>query len=202
MNILVINAGSSSLKYQLIDVVTEKVLAKGLCERVGSRDSFHKHGIDEREVVIDTLPARPHGCGRLRARRAHPRGIRRSIQSRTSTRWAHRVVQGQRLLRQIGRHHAHFVVDKIRELAELAPLHNMAALAGIRPAPSCCPMPSRWRLRHVVLSDAAAQGLHVHARPCDLYERYGIRKYGAHGTSHHLHFPSRGRAGRVAFRFE
>ena len=61
MNILVINAGSSSLKYQLIDVVTEKVLAKGLCERVGSRDSFHKHGVDKREVVIDTYGKRYWG---------------------------------------------------------------------------------------------------------------------------------------------
>ena len=51
MNILVINAGSSSLKYQLVDVNTNKVRARGLCERVGSKDSFHKHGIDDNEVV-------------------------------------------------------------------------------------------------------------------------------------------------------
>ena len=51
MNILVINAGSSSLKYQLVDIDSNKVLARGLCERVGSEESFHKHGIDENEVV-------------------------------------------------------------------------------------------------------------------------------------------------------
>lgn len=51
MNILVINAGSSSLKYQLVDVNTNKVRARGLCERVGGKDSFHKHGIDDNEVV-------------------------------------------------------------------------------------------------------------------------------------------------------
>ena len=53
MNILVVNAGSSSLKYQLINIDTEKVIAKGLCERVGSPDSVHKHGVDDNEVVID-----------------------------------------------------------------------------------------------------------------------------------------------------
>ena len=54
MNVLVLNAGSSSLKYQLINVETHEVLAKGICERVGSAEAFHKHGIDENEVVIDT----------------------------------------------------------------------------------------------------------------------------------------------------
>ena len=59
MNILVLNAGSSSLKYQLINIETQTVLAKGICERVGSADSLHKHGIDENEVVIDT-PMQDH----------------------------------------------------------------------------------------------------------------------------------------------
>ena len=53
MNVLVINAGSSSLKYQLINLETKKILAKGICERVGTAEAFHKHGLDQNEVVID-----------------------------------------------------------------------------------------------------------------------------------------------------
>ncbi|MCI8469303.1 MAG: acetate kinase, partial [Eggerthellaceae bacterium] len=57
MNVLVINAGSSSLKYQLVNVETQEVRAKGICERVGSAEAFHKHGIDDNEVVIDAKMA-------------------------------------------------------------------------------------------------------------------------------------------------
>lgn len=57
MNVLVINAGSSSLKYQLINVEKHDVLAKGICERVGTAGAFHKHGIDDNEVVIDAKMA-------------------------------------------------------------------------------------------------------------------------------------------------
>lgn len=57
MNVLVINAGSSSLKYQLVHVENHAVIAKGICERVGSANAFHKHGIDENEVVIDAQMA-------------------------------------------------------------------------------------------------------------------------------------------------
>ena len=57
MNVLVINAGSSSLKYQLVNVESQQVMAKGICERVGSTEAFHKHGIDDNEVVIDAKMA-------------------------------------------------------------------------------------------------------------------------------------------------
>ena len=57
MNVLVINAGSSSLKYQLINVETHTLMAKGICERVGSAEAFHKHGLDDNEVVIDAKMA-------------------------------------------------------------------------------------------------------------------------------------------------
>ena len=57
MNVLVINAGSSSLKYQLVNVERHELLAKGICERVGSAEAFHKHGLDENEVVIDARMA-------------------------------------------------------------------------------------------------------------------------------------------------
>lgn len=183
MNILVINAGSSSLKYQLIDVVTEKVLAKGLCERVGSRDSFHKHGIDEREVVIDTyLPDHTAAVDCVLDELIN--GDNSPIDSvEDIDAVGHRVVQGG----------AYFdksvaitpeVIDKIRELAELAPLHNMAALAGIEACRTLIPHAEQVAVFDTSFFQTLPPKAYMYALPYDLYERYGIRKYGAHGTSH------------------
>ena len=77
MNVLVINAGSSSLKYQLVHVENHAVIAKGICERVGSANAFHKHGIDENEVVIDAQMADPVSYTHLRRTLPTRRSARR-----------------------------------------------------------------------------------------------------------------------------
>lgn len=130
MNVLVLNAGSSSLKYQLINVETHEVLAKGICERVGSAEAFHKHGIDENEVVIDT-PMPDHNAAMALVLEALTSGPTKAIDSLDDIdAVGHRVVQG-------GKYFDRSVlidddvVAKIDELAELAPLHNKAALMGI-----------------------------------------------------------------------
>jgi acetate kinase len=183
LNILVINAGSSSLKYQLIDIVTEKVIAKGLCERVGSKDSFHKHGIDEDEVVIDTfLPDHKAAIEVvLRSLVEGPRAPIHSVSEIDAV--GHRIVQG-------GAYFNQSVVitpdvkDKILELAELAPLHNLSALQGIKACEEVLPD----RLQVAVFDTAFFQTLppkaYMYPIPYELYQKYGIRKYGAHGTSH------------------
>ena len=94
MNVLVLNAGSSSLKYQLINVETHEVLAKGICERVGSAEAFHKHGIDENEVVIDT-PMPDHNAAMALVLEALTSGPTKAIDSLDDIdAVGHRVVQG------------------------------------------------------------------------------------------------------------
>ena len=130
MNVLVINAGSSSLKYQLVNVETQEVLAKGICERVGSAEAFHKHGIDDNELVIDE-PMEDHNAAMAVVLEALTSGPNKAIDSLDDIdAIGHRVVQGGKYFDRS------VVIDddviaKIDELAELAPLHNKAALMGI-----------------------------------------------------------------------
>ena len=129
MNVLVLNAGSSSLKYQLINVESQAVLARGICERVGSDAAFHKHGLDDNEHVIDT-PMRDHNEAMALVLQALTSGPTKAIDSLDEIdAVGHRVVQGGKYFDRS------VVIDddviaKIDELAELAPLHNKAALMG------------------------------------------------------------------------
>lgn len=183
MNILVLNAGSSSLKYQLINIETHNVLAKGICERVGSDDAFHKHGIDDNETVIDT-PMKDHTEAMSLVLDALTSGPTKAIDSLDDIdAIGHRIVQG-------GKYFSDSVlidddvIEKIDELAELAPLHNKAALMGIEACKNL--MPNKPMV--AVFDSSFFQTLSPHAYmyplPYEYYEKYGLRKYGAHGTSH------------------
>lgn len=183
MNVLVINAGSSSLKYQLINVETEKVVAKGLCERVGSKDSTHKHGIDENEVVISTyLP--DHQAAIDCVLEELTTDVHSPISSLDQIdAVGHRIVQGG----------AYFdksvlvdddVLAKIEELAELAPLHNHAALQGIHACQKAMPGVPQVTVFDTSFFSTLPPKSYMYPLPYELYEKYGIRKYGAHGTSH------------------
>lgn len=183
MNILVLNAGSSSLKYQLINVETHTVLAKGICERVGSDDAFHKHGLDDNEIVIDT-PMKDHNEAMKIVLEALVSGPNAAIDSLDEIdAVGHRVVQG-------GKYFKHSILiddnveQKILELAEIAPLHNKAALMGIdackRELPGK-PMAAVFDSSYFTTLPPKA---YMYPIPYELYEKYDLRKYGAHGTSH------------------
>ena len=183
MNVLVINAGSSSLKYQLVNVETHEVLAKGICERVGSAEAFHKHGIDENELVIDE-PMEDHNAAMAVVLEALTSGPNKAIDSLDDIdAIGHRVVQGGKYFDRS------VVIDddviaKIDELAELAPLHNKAALMGIR----ACQVQMPGKPMVAVFDTSFFQSIppkaYMYPLPYELYEKYAIRKYGAHGTSH------------------
>ena len=183
MNVLVINAGSSSLKYQLIQVETHTVLARGICERVGSDDAFHKHGLDENEMVIEA-PMRDHSEAIAMVLEALTSGSNKAIDSLDEIdAIGHRVVQGgQYFDRSVLSDDD--VIAKVDELAELAPLHNKAALMGIEACRELMP----GKPMAAVFDTSFFQTLQPHAYmypiPYELYEKYGIRRYGAHGTSH------------------
>ena len=183
MNVLVLNAGSSSLKYQLINVETHEVLAKGICERVGSAEAFHKHGIDENEVVIDT-PLPDHTAALALGLEALTSGPTKAIDSLDDIdAVGHRVVQG-------GKYFDRSVlidddvVAKIDELAELAPLHNKAALMGIEACREQMPGKPMVAVFDTSFFQTIPPKAYMYPLPYELYEKHAIRKYGAHGTSH------------------
>ncbi len=183
MNVLVINAGSSSLKYQLINVETQAVLAKGICERVGSAEAFHKHGIDDNEVVIDAHMAN-HDDAMALVLDALVNSPDASISSLDEIdAVGHRIVQG-------GKYFDRSVlidddvIAKIDELAELAPLHNGAALMGIRACQKHMPGVPMVAVFDTSFFQTLPPKAYMYPLPYELYEKYAIRKYGAHGTSH------------------
>ena len=175
MNVLVLNAGSSSLKYQLINVETHEVLAKGICERVGSAEAFHKHGIDE-------MP--DHNAAMALVLEALTSGPTKAIDSLDDIdAVGHRVVQG-------GKYFDRSVlidddvVAKIDELAELAPLHNKAALMGIEACREQMPGKPMVAVFDTSFFQTIPPKAYMYPLPYELYEKHAIRKYGAHGTSH------------------
>lgn len=185
MNILVINAGSSSLKYQLIEMEQEKVLAKGICERINIAGSevthktfdgrsvqknvelnSHKQAFD---VVVDLLLSQKFG-------------VLKNLSDVAAV--GHRVVQGAEKFKQS------VVVDdlvlqEIKNLSVLAPLHNLAHAQAIE---ACRSALGEEVFQVAVFDSAFHQTIPVYAYlyglPYEAYEKYRIRKYGFHGTSH------------------
>lgn len=183
MFVLVVNAGSSSLKFQLVHVETGRIITKGLCDRVGSKDSLFTHGVDEDEQVIDTyLPdhvAAVHAVLDSLIKGEHP--ALESLDQINAV--GHRIVQGG----------SYFsgptiidddVIDKIEELAELAPLHNGAALNGIRACEKFMPDTPQVAVFDTAFFQTLPPKAYMYPVPYEYYEKYGIRRYGAHGTSH------------------
>ena len=182
MKVLVINAGSSSLKYQLIDMTNEKVLAKGNCERIGI-DGFLKHKSEKGEFskevemtnhtaaikqVIDVITDKDYGCisslGEISA-------------------VGHRVVHGGEKFNEAALVDES-VITEIEKIGKLAPLHNYASASGIRACKEVLK-----DIPQVVVFDTAFHSqmppkAYMYGLPYKYYEKYAIRKYGFHGTSH------------------
>ena len=183
MNVLVINAGSSSLKYQLVNVETQEVLAKGICERVGSAEAFHKHGIDDNELVIDE-PMEDHNAAMAVVLEALTSGPNKAIDSLDDIdAIGHRVVQGGKYFDRS------VVIDddviaKIDELAELAPLHNPANLIGINACKKLMPHTPMVGVFDTAFHQTMPEEAYMYGLPYEYYRKYKVRRYGFHGTSH------------------
>lgn len=183
MNVLVINAGSSSLKFQLINVEHQFVLAKGICERVGAPDSFMKHGIDENETVLDAYMA-DHDVAMAHVLESLVSGPSKVIESLDQIdAIGHRIVQGGKYFDSSVLIDED-VISKIDELAELAPLHNKAALMGIYACQKQMPGKPMVAVFDTSYFQTMPPKAYMYPLPYELYEKYSIRKYGAHGTSH------------------
>ncbi|WP_462134692.1 acetate kinase [Slackia piriformis] len=183
MKILVINAGSSSLKYQLVDTDLDKMLAKGLCERVGSKDSYIKHGADKDERIFAQYMADHEEALKVvfDALIHSERSTITSIDEIDAI--GHRIVHGGNYFDSSALI-TDEVLQKIESLCTLAPLHNPPALKCIQVCQDLAP-----RLPQVAVFDTSffqtlPPSAYMYPLPYELCEKHQIRKYGAHGTSH------------------
>ena len=184
MKIFVINCGSSSLKYKLFDMRDEDVLAEGIIERIGIENSFlqyetkegtdikieheiptHKEGI---ELLIETLLSDEHG-------------VLKDMDEIKAV--GHRVAHG-------GEKFAHStliddeVMKEIEDISDLAPLHNPANLMGIEVCKELMPETSQVAVFDTAFHQTMPEEAYTYALPYEYYEKYGVRRYGFHGTSH------------------
>lgn len=185
MKILVINAGSSSLKYQLIDMENEAVIAKGNCERIGTDSSLIGYKTFDGRSKKEEVPMPDHKTAFMEVKKAltDPQiGVITDLSEVSAI--GHRVVQGGSVF------NASVLIDedvisKIEDLSSLAPLHNPAHVQGMR----ACMEVFGKEVPQVAVFDTSFHSTmppkaYMYAVPYEYYEKYNVRRYGFHGTSH------------------
>ena len=184
MNVLVINCGSSSLKYQLIESDAEKVLAKGLCERIGISGSAITHQPAGGEKIKTEVPMADHTAAvkYVIEKLTDPSvGVIKSLSEIHAV--GHRIVHG-------GEKFAGSVVitdevmEEIEACSDLAPLHNPANLIGIRSCQENMPGVPNVGVFDTAFHQTMPKKAYLYGLPYEYYEKYKIRRYGFHGTSH------------------
>ena len=183
MNVLVINCGSSSLKYQLINSDTEAVLAKGLCERIGidGRLVYQKAGCDK-EVTESAMPTHKQAIKLvLDALLNEATGAIKDLSEIDAV--GHRVVHGGEKF-ATSTILTEEVIAVIEECNDLAPLHNPANLIGIRACQELMPSVPMVAVFDTAFHQTMPNVAYMYGLPYEYYEKYGVRRYGFHGTSH------------------
>ncbi|MBQ3524162.1 MAG: acetate kinase [Clostridia bacterium] len=185
MKVLVINAGSSSLKYQLIDMTDESVIAKGICERVGAEDSCISFKTPDGKKIEYKTPMSNHTEAFAEVKKVLTEGEYKVIDNISEIRAVgHRVVQGGSLFNK-----SMLVTDEvikgIEEMCALAPLHNPAHIQGINASIELFgkDVPQVAVFDNAFHSTMPAEA-YTFPVPYEFYEKYQVRKYGFHGTSH------------------
>ena len=183
MNVLVINCGSSSLKYQLIDSQTEAVLAKGLCERIGidGRLVYEKTGCDK-EVTEAAMPTHKQAIQLVLDALVNPTtGAIADLTAIDAV--GHRVVHGGEKF-ATSTVLTEEVIAVIEECNDLAPLHNPANLIGIRACQELMPNVPMVAVFDTAFHQTMPEIAYMYGLPYEYYEKYSVRRYGFHGTSH------------------
>ena len=184
MKVLVINCGSSSLKYQLIDMETEELMAKGLVERIGIEGSVLTQKVEGKDKYIVKTPMKNHKEAIeivLKALVDDEHGVIKSMDEITAV--GHRVVHG-------GEKYASSVLiteevkKSIEECYKLAPLHNPPNMIGIEACEELMPNTPMVAVFDTAFHQTMPKEAFLYALPYELYSENGIRKYGFHGTSH------------------
>ncbi|MDQ0156491.1 acetate kinase [Robertmurraya andreesenii] len=179
--VIAINAGSSSLKFQLFEMPSEEVITKGLIERIGLKDSIFNITVNgEKKTEITDIP--DHSVAvKMLLNRLTSEGIIKSLNEIEGI--GHRVVHG-------GEEFADSVLitdevlSKIEALSELAPLHNPANVTGIKAFKEVLPNVPAVAVFDTAFHQTMPENSFLYSLPYEYYKEYGIRKYGFHGTSH------------------
>ena len=183
MKVLVINCGSSSLKYQLIDMDTNNVMAKGLCDRIAINDSELTHNVNGVKTVIKKdMPD-------------HAAAVEMVIAALTDS--EHGVIKDMSEVSAVGHRLVHGgekfagsvlindeVMATIEECVPLAPLHNPANIIGIDACRKAMPNVPMVAVFDTAFHQTMPADSYMYAIPYEYYEKYKIRRYGFHGTSH------------------
>ncbi len=184
MKVLVINAGSSSLKYQLVDMTNESALAVGLCERIGINNGIiTQKRLDGKKLEIQTdLPTHKTALGEVvKALTDSEFGVIKDMTEINAV--GHRVVHGGEQFTTSALIDAS-VEQAIKDCFELAPLHNPPNMMGITACAEIMPGTPMVAVFDTAFHMTLPAYAYMYALPYDLYEKHGIRKYGFHGTSH------------------
>ena len=183
MKILVLNCGSSSLKYQLINMETEEVLASGKYERIGEKEAFITHKALGKKVTIEK-PAYDH-----------KEAIEFTLEQFTNPEYkviesldeinaiGHRVVHGGEIFKKSAVIDDK-VIEDIKKCGEFAPLHNPAAALGMEACKKVMPGKPMVAVFDTTFHQTMPKEKYIYPIPYEYYKKYGIRKYGFHGTSH------------------
>ena len=184
MKVLVINAGSSSLKYQLMDTDTRTVLAKGLCERIGI-DGRLTHKVPAKDLKLEFEIAMPTHAEAIQsvldALTSAEHGVIRSMSEIDAV--GHRVVHGGEKFAASARIDAD-VMAALEECIPLAPLHNPANITGIKACQAVMPSTPMVAVFDTAFHQTMPARSYIYALPYEYYEKDKVRRYGFHGTSH------------------
>ena len=183
MKILVLNCGSSSLKYQLINMETEEVLASGKYERIGEKEAFITHKVNGQKIQIEN-PAYNH-----------TEAIEFTLKQLTNSEY--KVIDSLDEIEAIGHRLVHggekisesVLIDEkveevLKEYSDLAPLHNPACILGIEACKNVMPGKPMVGVFDTAFHQSIPKERYIYPIPYEYYKKYGIRKYGFHGTSH------------------
>lgn len=184
MNILVINCGSSSLKFQLIDAKTEQIIAKGLCERIGIEGSqlVYQPAGGAKEETVTPMPDHTKAIELvLGALTNEKTGVVKSLQEIGAV--GHRIVHGGEKFAA-----STIITDEVKEAIkacnDLAPLHNPANLIGIDACQKLMPNTPMVGVFDTAFHQTMPKEAYLYGLPYEYYEKYQVRRYGFHGTSH------------------
>lgn len=184
MKVLVINCGSSSLKYQVLEMETEELLCKGLVERIGIDGSVINHEKSGMDKWVKETPMKNHteAIGHVLEALVDPeRGIAKSMKEISAV--GHRVVHA-------GEKYANSVlitdevIEVLKDCSELAPLHNPANLQGIAACRELMPDTPMVAVFDTAFHQTMPPESYIYGLPYEYYEKYAVRRYGFHGTSH------------------
>ena len=185
MKVLVLNCGSSSLKYQMLDMADEVMMARGLVERIGAAGTAIKHRrIHDNKTYESEIPAKDHKESIemvLKLLTSEDHGVLEDLSEIEAV--GHRFVSA-------GEHYSNSVIidqkvlDTLETLTYLAPLHNGAAISGIKACKELMPDIPMAAVFDTAFHQTMPPESYIYPIPYEYYEKYGVRRYGFHGTSH------------------